>query len=138
MIGDEDESDMLYGLLQHTLGWVVAAAERRHLHSRQRPGCDELPIGSCTATSLRIVTLMDLWAQHQSIIRQMSLRNASSSQAEGQAVPVLTFWPVCGWGGGVCYQRILDELGRRDFNVFVDSLRFSKLRKLSILVIKGH
>ena len=42
------------------------------------------PIGSPTAISPRLVTLMDLWAQRQSIIKQTRRRNGHKTQAEGQ------------------------------------------------------
>lgn len=38
--------------------------------------------------------------------------------------------------GGVYYQAVLDELERREFNVFAETVRFSRARKVGIILTK--
>jgi hypothetical protein len=84
LIEDEDDSDMLHGLLRQALGQVeVGRAEGLFSLGNDQTVTDS-PIGSPTAISPRLVTLMDLWAQRQSIIKQARRRNGAKRQAEGQ------------------------------------------------------
>ena len=84
LIEDEDDSDMLHGLLRQALGQVeVGRAEGLFSLGNDQTVTDS-PIGSPTAISPRLVTLMDLWAQRQSIIKQARRRNGGKRQAEGQ------------------------------------------------------
>ncbi len=84
LIEDEDDSDMLHGLLRQALGQVeVGRAEGLFGLGNDQLVTDS-PIGSPTAISPHLVTLMDLWAQKQSIIRQSKRRNGGKRHAEGQ------------------------------------------------------
>lgn len=75
---------MLHGLLRQALGQVeVDRAEGLFSFGSDQIVTD-LPIGSPTAISPRLVTLMDLWRQRQSIIRQSRRRKGCKRQAEGQ------------------------------------------------------
>jgi rubredoxin len=84
LIEDEDDSDMLHGLLRQALGQVeVGRAEGLFSLGNDQTVTDS-PIGSPTAISPHLVTMMDLWGQRQSIIRQTRRRNGGRRQSEGQ------------------------------------------------------
>jgi hypothetical protein len=84
LIEDEDEGDILHGLLRQALGEIeVGRAEGLFANSDDQLVSDS-PIGSLTALSPRLVTLMDLWAQRQSIIRPSKRRTPRQGSPESQ------------------------------------------------------
>jgi hypothetical protein len=70
LIEDEDESDLLHGLLRRALGEVEIGRAEGMFASGDAQMVTDSPIGSPTAISPRLVTMMDLWAQRQSILRR--------------------------------------------------------------------
>src|SRR5712692_5431058 len=84
LIEDEDETDMLHGLLRQALGQVDVGRAEALFSLGNDQSVTESPIGSPTAISPRLVTLMDLWSQRQSIIRQGRRRNTRTAIPEGQ------------------------------------------------------
>lgn len=74
LIEDEDESDLLHSLLRRALG-DVAVGRADGLFAPANAQVNDMavtdsPIGSLTALSPRLVTMMDLWTQKQSILRR--------------------------------------------------------------------
>jgi hypothetical protein len=84
LIEDEDDSDMLHGLLRQALGQVAVGRAEGLFGLGNDQMVTDSPIGSPTAISPDLVTLMDLWAQRQSIIRQTKRRSGHNAQVEGQ------------------------------------------------------
>ncbi len=85
LIEDEDESDLLHSLLRHALGEIaVGRAEGLFAPSDGQMVTDS-PIGSPTALSPRLVTMMDLWTQRQSIIRRTKRsKRSDANQPDNQ------------------------------------------------------
>jgi hypothetical protein len=84
LIEDEDDGDLLHGLLRQALGDVqVGRAEALFAPEPGQVDTDS-PIGSLTAISPRLVTLMDLWAQRQTIVGKARRRAQAAIPSEAQ------------------------------------------------------
>lgn len=75
---------MLHGLLRQALGQVEVGRAEGLFSLGNNQTVTDSPVGSPMAISPHLVTLMDLWAQRQSIIRQTKRRNGGKRQAKGQ------------------------------------------------------
>ncbi|MCI0627471.1 MAG: hypothetical protein L0387_38465, partial [Acidobacteria bacterium] len=81
LIEDEDESDLLHSLLRQALGKVEVGRAEGLFAPAEAQLMTDSPVGSPTAISPQLVTLMDIWAQKQSIFGQARRRTRNDPKA---------------------------------------------------------
>jgi hypothetical protein len=85
LIEDEDESDLLHSLLRHALGDIAVGRAEGLFAPGDGQMVTDSPIGSPTALSPRLVTMMDLWVQRQGLIRRAKRsKRSDSNQPDNQ------------------------------------------------------
>jgi len=84
LVEEEDESDLLHGLLRQALGQVEVGRAEGIFGSGTHEMVTDSPIGSPIAISPMLATLNDLWAKRETILRQKR-RNSKGQAISGEA-----------------------------------------------------
>ena len=83
LVEEEDDSDMLHGLLRQALGQVEVGRAEGIFGTGTNQMVTDSPIGSPIAISPMLVTLNDLWARRETVFRQKR-RNSKSQLITGE------------------------------------------------------